>query len=73
MLGHHSPGTLSDVREVSLEIAGDPSCVMSATIELTFTDGSREVLQVVFAPAGMTFETWRHHLEALQRHIAKRR
>lgn len=72
MLGRHNPDTLRAVTEVSVRIGGTPSCVMSAVLELTFDDGRREEFEVNFAPDGMTFDTWRLHLDALKNHIARR-
>jgi hypothetical protein len=63
---------LATIREVSVTLGGNPSCVMSAVVELTFKDGSAREQVLEFAPDGMLYETWRFMLEAYQRDSKKR-
>ena len=58
-----------EILEVRVSIEGKPSAVMSAIIELRFSDQSREHREITFEPDGLLYEVWQDELRAWRRYI----
>lgn len=72
MTGRRSAGSLTEVNVLRVELAGIPTCVHAADLELVYKDGSTEVLTISYAPNGVMYEVFEDQVRALRALIGQR-
>lgn len=66
MAGRRAAGSIAEVNVVRVELAGNPTCVHVAELEVVYRDGTAETRTISFAPNGVMFEVFEHQVAALR-------
>ena len=71
MAGRRAAGSIAVVNVVRVELAGNPTCVHVAELEVVYRDGTAETRTISFAPNGVMFEVFEDQVAALRALIGK--
>ena len=66
MTGRRAAGSIAEVNVVRVELAGNPTCVHVAELEVVYRDGTAETRTISFAPNGVMFEVFEDQVAALR-------
>ena len=71
MTGRRGAGSIAEVTVVRVELAGNPTCVHVAELEVVYRDGTADRRTISFAPNGVMLEVFEDQVAALRALISK--